>query len=55
MKTNYSEDKINTNSSPVCSEIEEALHDIQLGNFKSFSNVEELIKDLNQVDDSLEN
>ncbi|MBO0477949.1 hypothetical protein DOK76_12820 [Vagococcus sp. DIV0080] len=55
MKTNYSKDKINTNSSPVCSEIEETLNDIQLGNIKSFSSVEELIKDLNQVDDSLEN
>lgn len=51
MKTNYSEDKINTNSSLI----EEALNDIQLGNLKSFSSVEELIKDLNQVDDSLEN
>ena len=55
MNTNYSEDKINSNSSPVRSEIEEALNDIQLGNLKSFSSVEELITDLNQVDDSLEN
>lgn len=55
MKTNYSDDKITSNSSPICSEIEEALNDRQLGNLKSFSSIEELIKDLNQLDDSLEN
>ena len=54
MNTNYSKDKINSNSSPICSEIEEALNDIQLGNLKSFSSVEKLIKDLNQTDHSLE-
>lgn len=55
LKTNYSEDRINSNSSPVCSEIEKALNDIQQGNSQTFSSVEELVKDLSQTDNSLEN
>lgn len=55
LKTNYSEDRINSNSSPVCSEIEKALNDIQQGNSQTFSSIEELVKDLSQTDNSLEN